>query len=377
MSVFLAGIRVIDLGQYIPGPYAAHLLAGLGAAVVKIEPPGGEPMRHLGPRDKDGLPAAYKLVNAGKTIVELDLKSAPGRAAFEALAAAADVLMESYRPGVLDRLGLGRARMEAINPRLVHTALSGWGQTGPNRLRAGHDINYMAFGGGLVASGPSERPSFGWPPVADYTGAIQAAATTLAALVARGRTGKGAFVDVSLAESVLPWQSTSITLALRSGLEPARAEGAINGGAACYNIYRTADGRFVTLGDLEAKFWANFCNALGRPDWIARQWERLPQQALIAEVAALFAGQPLAYWERLLASVDSCFEPARGFGELPDNPHITARGLLHREQDGAAEPLLQILYPAWIDGAPPEPLPLPRFIEEEEAIAAWREPVTA
>ncbi len=378
MIDFLAGTRVLDLGQYVPGPYAALLLGGMGAEVVKIEPPGGEPMRRMGPRDKDGLAAGYKLMNGGKCVVEIDLKSARGKERFEALVAAADVMIESYRPDVLERLGLGRARLQALNPRLVHTALSGWGQTGPYRLKAGHDLNYMALGGGLNASGPAERPSFAWPPAADYSSAIQAAATTLAALVARGRTGKGAFIDVSLAETVLAWQSGALTHAQRAKAEPARAAGIINGGAACYNIYRAADGRFVTIGDLEPKFWANFCQAVGRAEWIARQWEPMPQAALIAEVAALFASEPLAHWEGLLAEVDSCFEPARGFLELPDHPQILARELIQREAGaGGAEPLLQVLYPAWVDGAAPGPRPPVRFAEADELLERWSAPVPA
>ncbi|MFI4987965.1 MAG: CoA transferase, partial [Alphaproteobacteria bacterium] len=156
----LDGLRVLDLSQYVPGPYAALLLADLGAEVVKVEPPGGEPMRRSALRGKDGISAHYKVMNGGKTVVELDLKSPDGKTALEALVAAADVMVESYRPGVFDRLGFARPRLAALNPRLVHVALSGWGQTGPYRLKAGHDINYMSLAGGLIASGSRAAPSF-------------------------------------------------------------------------------------------------------------------------------------------------------------------------------------------------------------------------
>jgi len=184
---FLAGLRVLDLSQYVPGPYAALLLADLGSEVLKVEPPGGEPMRRMLFRDDDGLSPLYKVVNGGKTVIELDLKAAEGKDAFAALIEHADAMVESYRPGVLDRLGFDRDRLAALNPGLVRCALSGWGQTGPYRLAAGHDTNYMALGGGLVASGTAAAPVIAWPPVADYASGIQAALTVVAALLRRGQ----------------------------------------------------------------------------------------------------------------------------------------------------------------------------------------------
>ena len=372
---FLEGVRVLDVSQYVPGPYAALLLADLGAEVVKIEPPGGDPMRRLLLIDADGVSPLYKVMNGGKTVTELDLKIPAGKARFEALLAAADVLIESYRPAVLERLGLGRSRFEALNPRLVHCALSGWGQTGPCRLKAGHDINYMALAGGLVASGTRERPVIAWPPVADYASGIQAAATALAALVARGRTGRGAFLDVSLAETVLAWQSVGLTAALRPTIAPRRAANLLNGGAACYNLYSTQDGRFVSVGNIEEKFWANFCAAVGRPEWIARQWEPFPQDALIAEVASLFASQPVGHWEERLSDVDHCFEPVRELGELEYHTQIAARRLVQRS--AGPEPRVEVLYPAWVDGEPPRRRAPLRFAEADAVLADWRKPAAA
>lgn len=372
---FLAGVRVLDLSQYVPGPYAARLLGDLGAEVVKVEPPGGEPMRRYpGAVDRDGVSPAYKVINGGKTIIELDLKAPEGKARFEALIRHADAMIESYRPGVLDRLGFARDRLDALNPGLVHCALSGWGQTGPYRLKAGHDLNYMSLGGGLVASGRVETPVMACPPVADYASALQAAATVMGALVQRGRTGKGCFIDVSLAETVLAWQSGALTSAFRGDV-PARGKDLLNGGAACYNIYRTKDGRFVSIGNIEDKFWANFCAAAGRPDWTRRQWEPFPQEALIAEVRALIASEPLAHWERVLAEVDTCFEPIREFAELPSHPQIAARKLLHRTE--GTEPLVEVLYPAWVDNAPPQPRRPVRFVETGDVLAAWERPAIA
>jgi len=368
LSDCLRGTRVLDLSQYLPGPYAAQILADLGAEVIKLEPPAGDPMRALGPLDGDGLSAFYKLINAGKRVIRLDLKGEGGRAAFETLVGAADVLIESFRPGALTRLGLGPEALKALNPRLVHCALSGYGQTGPYAEKAGHDINYMALGGGLATSGPAERPVMAHPPTADFASGQQAALATLAALLRRARSGEGAFLDLSIMESVLAWQALTLTGARRLDWAPTRGEALLNGGAACYRIYETADGRFVSIGALEAKFWADFCRAVGRDDWISRQNEPLPQSGLIAEVSDLFAGQPLAHWEAVLADVDCCFQTVLEPEEVPAHPQVMARGLV---RESGAEPLTEVLFPALIDGAPPQSRPPLRETEVEDVMAAW------
>ncbi|KAA0597026.1 crotonobetainyl-CoA:carnitine CoA-transferase CaiB-like acyl-CoA transferase [Azospirillum lipoferum] len=365
---FLAGLRVVDLGQYLPGPYAAQLLGDLGATVVKVEPPAGDPLRRLGPTDSDGTTAAYKLLNAGKTIVRLDLKSAGGRAALEGLLAKADALIESYRPGVMDKLGLGRERLREINPGLVHASLSGWGYDGPYATRAGHDLNYMAVGGGLDGSGLPDRPVISYLPVADFASAQQTALAVAGALLGRERTGQGCFLDLSIMESVLGWQGMTLTAAAR-GTMPKRGEALLSGGAACYRIYRTADGRFVTLSALEAKFWQGFCEAVDRPDWIDRQEDPLPQTALTAELEALFAGRTLAEWKTLLDPVDCCFEAVPELAEVHAHPHITARGQV-RVTPGP-EPLVETLMGLRVDGAPP---PERAPVQESDAtavLAGW------
>lgn len=365
---FLSGIRVIDLGQYLPGPFAAQLLGDLGAEVVKVEPPEGDPLRRLGDRDSDGTTAAYKLLSAGKTVVRLDLKSPEGVAAFEALVAGADALVESYRPGVLDKLGLGRDRLRRINPRLVHASLSGWGYTGPYSRRAGHDLNYMAVGGGLDASGLPDRPVFAYLPTADFASAQHTAMAVAAALFGRERTGEGCFLDLSIMESVLGWQGLSLTDAARGRL-PERGEGLLSGGVACYRIYRTADGRFVTLGALEPKFWRGFCAAVGRPDWIERQSDPLPQTGLIGELDALFAAHDLAHWRALLDPADCCFEVLPTLAEVPDHPHLKARGQI-RVTSGP-EPLVETLLGVRVDGGPPPDRPPVRETDAAGVIAAW------
>ncbi|CAK0750133.1 alpha-methylacyl-CoA racemase [uncultured Gammaproteobacteria bacterium] len=365
---FLAGFRVLDLSQYIPGPYAAQVLADLGAEVIKVEPPAGDPMRNFELPDSDGLGPCYKLLNAGKTVIKLDLKTADGQAAVTRMLAKADVLVESYRPGTLGRLGLSRARLEEINPRLVHVAISGWGQGGPYRLRAGHDVTYAAVGGGLAISGTPETPVLISPPMADYAGAQQAIMAVLAGLVGRERSGKGSFLDVSLMETVLGWQGVPLTMAAR-GQSLVRGESLITGGAAWYRIYKTADGRFVAFAPIETKFWQTFCGAVNRPDWLARHGEPLPQTGLIEEISALFASQPLQYWQDLLDPVDCCFEAILDPGEVINHPHVVARGqVVHH---GGAEPLVETLLGLRVDGGtPPHRKPV-REAEAAEVLAGW------
>ena len=361
----LAGTRVLDLSQWLPGPFATQMLADLGASVLKVEPPAGDPARALGPEAESGLSLFYRQVNQGKAVLRLDLKQAADRAQFLRLVARADVLLESFRPGTLARLELSSEALRRTNPRLVHTALSGWGQSGPYALRAGHDINYLAIGGGLSRSGEAERPRFAYPPVADYASALLATLVTLAGLLRRASTGEGSFLDVSLMETVLAWQGSAQSLA-RRGLLERRGEALLSGGAACYNLYRTSEGAFVSLGAIEAKFWANFCEAMRRPDWIGRQWETFPQRALIAELASAFAGQERAHWQHLLEPVDCCFEVVLEPDELPAHPQVAARGLLV-ESGG----LVQALFPALLDGRPPAPRADVRELDCAAALAAW------
>lgn len=348
--MFLRGVRVLDLSQYLPGPYAALMLADLGADVVKIEPPGGDPGRGLPPLDADGVSPLWKRVNAGKTVVTLDLKAAADE--FTRLVERADVLIESYRPGVLDRLGFGRDRLAALNPRLIHAALSGYGQTGPWRSRTGHDLNYMATAGILAASGSVDRPMMAFPPVADYASGMQTALAICAALASRATSGRGAYLDLSLTETVLAWQGPWLDT------KPERARAMLNGGAAYYQIYATADRRFVTLAAIEPKFWANFCAAIGRPEWTARQDEPLAQFALIADVAALLSTRTAAEWEALLGPIDCCFAVVLDHAEVAAHPQHRARDVVNR-------------FPAWIDGAPSAARPAVSRAGAAAILARW------
>jgi crotonobetainyl-CoA:carnitine CoA-transferase CaiB-like acyl-CoA transferase len=356
----LAGVRVIDLSQYIPGPFATRQLADLGADVIKIEPPGGDPMQHFMATENDEPSPVYRHINRGKRICRVDLKQDDGQRILAGLLENADILLESFRPGVLARLGFDRDRLDAINPRLIHCALSGFGHTGPYAQRAGHDINYCALAGQSLVSGTAERPVIGFPPIADHASAQQAAIAMLAALHGRENRDGGIFLDISISESILAWQYLP---ALGGASE--RAASILDGGAACYNIYRCADGRFVSLGAIEQQFWENFCIAVTKPEWTARQFESMPQQALIGELAALFATQPRDHWQARLDGIDCCFEVLLADGDLAAQPQFAFRAAI--DADGPR-------YPAWIDGRAIETGTEPRQISSPNDLD-WHTPL--
>ena len=367
----LSGIRVLDLAQYIPGPYATLMLADFGADVLKLEPPEGDPMRRMAPLDRDGISLTYKAFNRNKRSVALDLKTDIGKRSFEGLLEGADVLLESFRPDVMARLGFSLERIAAINPRLIHCALTGYGQAGPLGHASGHDVNYMALMGGLEASGVEARPVLAFPPVADHASAMHTAITLLAALIAREKTGCGAFLDVSIAETVLPWQRMVFAAMEAAGEDVRRTGHLLNGGAACYQVYETKDKSFVTLGALEEKFWRNFCEAIERPDWTALQFEPMPQTSLIVALREKFASATLAEWEALLSKCDCCFQVVTPASALPAHPQLRARGFLKEaQQDGRA--FTEILFPARVDDKPPDVRREWREVNAEEALHGWK-----
>lgn len=358
LRLFARGLRVLDLSWFLPGPLASLLLADMGAEVLKIEPPSGDPMREVGPRGE----VFHAAVNAGKTVLRMDLKQAEGRASFLDLVRGADVLIEGFRPGVMARLGLDWPVLRAVNPALIYCSISGYGAEGPLAGVAGHDNNYLANAGVMHRNGEG-MPSFLDPPVADGTGALFATIAILGALRAREADGSGCHVDLALADAPMPLQLFQIAGHGATGEVPQPASTYLNGGAAYYRSYRCADGRHVTLGAIETKFWGAFCTEAGRPDWIARQVDALPQRALMAEVAAfigtLSSGEAMARF----GPADCCMSLVLDLGEAVASPHHQARRLVRRAGDGT----LQALFPAWIDGTPPPMRPAPREAEAKLA----------
>jgi crotonobetainyl-CoA:carnitine CoA-transferase CaiB-like acyl-CoA transferase len=349
LNAWLEGVRVLDLSSYLPGPLAGLLLADFGAEVLKIEAPRGDEMRNLGPRDDAGRPLFYEAVNAGKTVRRMDLKDGQARESFMQLVEAYDVLLETFRPGVMARLGLDYETLARRNPRLIYCSLSGYGVGGPLEQAAGHDANYLARAGVLYRNG-DEAPMYFDPPMADTTGSLFAVIAILGALRGRDRTGRGCEIDIGLADVAVPLQIFPVADYGARGYSPGRNETYLNGGAAYYRIYATRDGRHVALGAIEPKFWKSFCDTAGHPEWIARQSEPLPQHALTRDVAAFFATVTLAQCDERFASADCCFAPVLTLAESLASPHYVQRGLVRRAPNGDLQPL----FPAHVDGEPPD-----------------------
>jgi crotonobetainyl-CoA:carnitine CoA-transferase CaiB-like acyl-CoA transferase len=352
LNTWLAGVRVLDLSQYLPGPLATLFLADFGAEVLKIEPPRGDEMRNLGPRDSAGRPLFYESVNGGKSVRRMDLKDASARQEFLGLVDIADVLMETFRPGVMARLGLDYEKLSQRNPRLVYCSLSGYGIGSPMEQAAGHDANYLAHAGVLERNG-EDAPMYFDPPVADTTGSLYAVIAIIGALRGRDRTGRGCAIDIGLADVAMPLQIFQVADYGARGYSPSRNETYLNGGAAYYRIYRTRDDRFVALGAIEDKFWLRFCEAAHYPEWIARAKEPLPQHALIRDLSSFFATLTLAECDARFAPADCCYTAVLTVGEGLESAHCRHRGLVRRGASGD----LQALFPARVDGEPPATRP--------------------
>jgi alpha-methylacyl-CoA racemase len=323
----LSGVRVLDLTRLLPGAFATLMLAEMGAEVIKIEDPnGGDPMRSLPPLVA-GRGLYDLLLNRGKKSVALDLRRPESAQTLDRLMAVSDVMIESFRPGTAKRLGVAGPAVRARYPRLIHCAITGYGQTGPYAELPGHDLNYVAVSGLLSA----DRPDPTVLPrmfIADVGGgAMSAVIGVLSALVGRGRTGEGQTLDISMHEAALYWVMLPAARELVSGGHDATGELPTFGEHACYNVYRTKDDELVALGALEPKFWQAFCRATGRADLLTRQLtDSADQSALIAEVRRVFASRTRAEWLRLFTEHDGCLSPVNRPAEALRDPQIVARG---------------------------------------------------
>jgi crotonobetainyl-CoA:carnitine CoA-transferase CaiB-like acyl-CoA transferase len=378
----LQGIRVLDMSRLLPGPFLTMILADLGADVVKIEDPqAGDYMRQVPPPmpgvamhelvpGKAGVSGRFLAVNRGKRSAVLDLKTPAGHAAFLRLVGQADVVVESFRPGVLDKLGIGYAALAAANPKIVLCSISGFGQTGPYVHRAGHDIGYLAVGGVLAMGGDAGgAPMMPGVQIADLAGgALWGATAILGALVGRHRTGKGAHLDISMTEGAMALLAAELGN-LDCGLRATRGMARLNGGFACYGIYRTRDDRYLAVGALEPKFWLALNQAIGRrPDIAELLSPPEGQDKVRAELAAIFASRTAAEWSELLAKFDCCVELVTELHELPDHPLHRAREVFFTiDGGGDVGPVQQIRTPV---GAPRAPRPPPRQGEHTREVLA-------
>jgi crotonobetainyl-CoA:carnitine CoA-transferase CaiB-like acyl-CoA transferase len=327
----LAGLRVLDLSRLLPGGYCTLLLADLGADVLKVEEPGkGDYLRWMPPYAATGDGAMHLALNRGKRSMTLNLKVSQGRDLLRELVREADVLVESFRPGVMDRLGAGWEVLSADNPQLIYVAISGYGADGPYADRAGHDINYLGYAGALSFSGhPDTGP---WQPglqVGDLGGGgLMAAVAILAALHARARTGTGQYCDVSMTDGVLSWLTLAAGAFAVTGTPPGVGTEVLNGGYACYGVYRCADGRHVTVGALEPQFFAALCRALGAEELVPWHLDPARQSDLHARLAGIFATRTRDDWLSVLVPADCCVGPVNDLAEAFADPQVAARAMV-------------------------------------------------
>lgn len=339
----LSGIKVLDLSRLLPGPLASLVLADLGAEVDKVEDAqGGDYLRIMPPQiapasaeggddyrsprsDLSATSSVFLSLNRNKRSAVIDLKKPKGKEALLRLVKSYDVVLEQFRPGVLDRLGLSHATLREANPRLVVCALTGYGQTGPLALRAGHDLNYLARGGILGFQGPAEgAPSVPGFQLADVSGGLYAVIGIMGALMERARTGQGSVVDVAMIETAMPFAIAGFGL-LFGGHAPGRGAEALTGGIAPYSTYVTKDGKAMSLGSLEPKFWMAFCEGAGIELDMTALMPGPHQPAIKAKLAAVFLTKTRDEWVQIANERDCCLEPVLTPDEARADEHLVAR----------------------------------------------------
>ena len=361
----LAGLRILDLTRLLPGPVATMHLADLGAEVIKIEDTGaGDYARAMGPGERaaggNGDSLFFRMVNRNKKSLRLDLKQAAGVEVFMRLAADADVIFESFRPGVVDKLGIGFEAVRVVNPRIVYCAITGYGQTGPWAELAGHDINYLATAGLLDQIGTHDGTTSGPPAIPNLQvgdllgGALTPLLGVLAAVIGAKATGQGSHVDVAMTDAVLAHTIFPLVTTQAFGQPMPRGADLLTGGVPCYGVYRTADDRYLAVGALEPKFWQALCTAIERPDLapfglaIGSEGRRVK-----GELAAVLDSRSLADWEPVFAAADCCVTPILRMDEAIRHPQMIAREMVV-EVGGTiqfAPPFKLSAWP-WADAAP-------------------------
>jgi crotonobetainyl-CoA:carnitine CoA-transferase CaiB-like acyl-CoA transferase len=372
----LEGIRVLDLTRLLPGGFCSLLLADFGADVIKVEDTGmGDYIRVSPPWLEGAQPTAssalFLSLNRGKRSIRIDLKTDGGRDVLRRLAREADVLLESFRPGVLHRLGVGYEQLQAENPRLVYCAITGYGQDGPNRDRPGHDINYLGLNGLLALTGDADGPPVqAAGQIADLGGgALPAAFGIMVALRERERSDQGQLVDCSMFDGSLAWLAMVAAEALATGQTPRRGHLALAGGLTCYRPYACADGH-VTLGALEPKFWAAFCHGVGREDLLDHAFDPPGSEAHRA-VSEIFAQRTRGQWREFASEHDCCLEPVLDLQEALASEQVAARDMVvELPQPGTARPVSLLGTPVKLSRTPAAPTraPGPVLGEHTEAI---------
>jgi crotonobetainyl-CoA:carnitine CoA-transferase CaiB-like acyl-CoA transferase len=356
----LSDVKVLDLSRLLPGGFCSLLLADFGAEVLKVEDTGmGDYVRWAIPRyegaEETAASAYFLALNRGKRSIRINLKEERGREVLLRLVRDYDVVLESFRPGVLDRLGVGYERMRQENPRLVYCAITGYGQDGPYRDRSGHDMNYLGLVGLLGLTGDADGPPVqAAGQIADLGGgALMAAFGIMAALRERGRSGQGQLVDISMADGALSWLAMVAAKYFAERVTPQRGDLELAGSLICYRPYACADG-YVTLGALEPKFWQAWCRGVGREDLVEKQFEH-PGSDAHAEVERIFLERTRAEWQEFASHHDCCLEPVLDLGEALDSELVRAREMVTEvDQPGASEPVRLLGQPVKLSRTPAE-----------------------
>jgi crotonobetainyl-CoA:carnitine CoA-transferase CaiB-like acyl-CoA transferase len=368
----LDGLRVLDLSRLLPGPFCSLLLADMGADVVKIEDPqGGDYIRWIPPYIQ-GRGAQFMALNRNKKSCKLNLKHPRGVELLLKLTEQYDVVLDSFRPGVLDRLGAGYEAARARNPRIIYCAITGYGQDGPYRDRAGHDLNYIGYAGSLSLTGNADRPPvIPGVQVGDLGAALLGAVGILSAVIAREKTGAGQFVDAAMMDAAMGM--LPLVMAMVAGGEPApqRGESMLNGGQPVYGVYETRDGLFVNVGAIEPKFWKKFCALVQRPDLEMLHFDTgAGRDKLHAEMTAMFKTRTRAQWMDLLEEQDVCVGPVLSLDEAMQDPHALARNMIV-DVDTHSGPVKQTGTPIKFSATPPSlRMPPPEFGEHTAEILA-------
>lgn len=332
----LEGIKVIDFTNYLPGPFASLRLAELGADIIKIESVHGDPARHTGLK-RDGTGIVYLANNRSKKSISVDLKKEGSRDLIMGLIDSSDVVMESYRPGVMNKLGLDYESIKKRNKNIVYCSITGYGAGGEWSRLGSHDLNYMALSGVLAQlkdeSGKPIHPSI---TIADYFGSFAACERILAALLSKIRTGKGSYHCISITDVMASMMGNH--LAIHEAIGESSGITQLNGEILCYGIYETKDGRFITLGALEEKFWINFCDAVDRQEWKVAQFStQRESNPVFMALKKLFLSKTFQEWIEFGRRVDCCIAPVLEVGELEAFPYFQEKGIVYRNEEGHLE----------------------------------------
>ena len=315
----LSGITVIDLSRLLPGPYCSMILADHGARVIAVES-----KQFMA----DGL--FINTVNRNKEHMSLNLKSEVGKQIFLRLFEKADVMLEGFRPGVVDRLGVDYERMRKVNPKIIYCSITGYGQDGPMRDRVGHDVNYLSYAGVLNLIGEPDRPpSIPGMPIADIAaGGMNAAIGILLALFAREKTGRGQYIDISMTDGMVAFLPVALFFQQLTGQDPRRADAMLSHRYACYNTYETADGRYLSIGAVENRFWKTLCEHFGVPQYTSLQYDDSGRNEILHFMRATFKKKTLAEWDAELADLEICYGRVQTFSEMLADPLFREREMI-------------------------------------------------